>query len=128
MFDGRGPPKTDEPRVQSNLELLEALKGMPYYVTEKIDGSSGTFGIWNGELKVRLVARLSVRGAGHRARRRRWAYCSREEDFCEDASVVDVLVVDKRSHELSTFIVVAFDWVAVGLIQRLGGALIESEV
>jgi hypothetical protein len=76
VFDGRGPPKTDEPRVQSNLELLGALKGMPYYITKKIDGSSGTFGIWNGELKVRLVARLSVRGADHRARHRRLANCS----------------------------------------------------
>jgi hypothetical protein len=70
VFDGCGPPKTDEPRVQSNLELLEALKGMPYYITEKIDGSSGTFGIWNGELKVRLVASLCVRGGENRARHR----------------------------------------------------------
>jgi hypothetical protein len=52
VFDFNGPPKTDEPRLQSSLALLSALKGLPYFITEKIDGTSGTFGFWNGELKV----------------------------------------------------------------------------
>jgi hypothetical protein len=52
VFDFNGPPKTDEPRLQSSPALLSALKGLPYFVTEKIDGTSGTFGFWNGELKV----------------------------------------------------------------------------
>ena len=35
--------KTDEPRVQSNLHLMQAFQGKPYYATVKIDGTSGTF-------------------------------------------------------------------------------------
>lgn len=34
--------KTDEPRIQSNLWMLGALKGKPCYITEKIDGTSIT--------------------------------------------------------------------------------------
>jgi len=44
--------KTDEPRVQSNLELLDELKGKPYYMTVKYDGSSMTITYINGELRV----------------------------------------------------------------------------
>jgi RNA ligase (TIGR02306 family) len=36
-------PKTDEPRVQSSGYLLRELQGLPYCITEKVDGSSGTF-------------------------------------------------------------------------------------
>jgi RNA ligase (TIGR02306 family) len=36
-------PKTDEIRVQSIPEILAELKGKPFYITEKMDGSSGTF-------------------------------------------------------------------------------------
>jgi ATP-dependent RNA circularization protein (DNA/RNA ligase family) len=39
-----GVPKTDEIRVQSCLEMIEALRGKPYYVTEKADGTSLTVG------------------------------------------------------------------------------------
>ena len=35
-------PKTDEPNFQSVPEMVDALKGKPYYATVKIDGSSGT--------------------------------------------------------------------------------------
>jgi RNA ligase (TIGR02306 family) len=35
-------PKTDEPRVQSNPDLLQALAGRPYVTTVKLDGSSFT--------------------------------------------------------------------------------------
>lgn len=35
-------PKTDEPNFQSVPEMVEALKGRSYYVTVKVDGSSGT--------------------------------------------------------------------------------------
>jgi len=38
-----GIPKTDEPRIQSAPELLEAFKGKPYYATLKYDGSSATY-------------------------------------------------------------------------------------
>lgn len=35
--------KTDEPRVQSNPELFAAMQDQPYYVTVKLDGTSGTY-------------------------------------------------------------------------------------
>ena len=45
-------PKTDETRVQVLQELLDKYKGEICYVTEKIDGSSGTYFINNGEFGV----------------------------------------------------------------------------
>jgi len=35
-----GIPASDEIRIQSALELLEQLKGKPYYITTKMDGTS----------------------------------------------------------------------------------------
>jgi len=35
--------KTGEPRIQSYLDLLEEMRGVPCYVTTKVDGESGTF-------------------------------------------------------------------------------------
>ena len=35
--------KTDEPRVQSKLSVLEELKDQPYFMTMKMDGTSSTF-------------------------------------------------------------------------------------
>ncbi len=39
------PPKTDEPRIQSNSKLLKELSGFPYVATLKIDGTSCTIGL-----------------------------------------------------------------------------------
>jgi RNA ligase (TIGR02306 family) len=36
-----GIPASDEIRIQSALELLDELRGKPYYVTTKMDGTSG---------------------------------------------------------------------------------------
>jgi len=36
-----GIPASDEIRIQSALELLEQLRGNPYYITTKMDGTSG---------------------------------------------------------------------------------------
>lgn len=36
-------PKTDEVRIQTIPEILEKYKGEIYYITEKIDGTSGTY-------------------------------------------------------------------------------------
>lgn len=47
-----GPPKTGEPRVQSNMELLESLQGRPYYITLKYDGTSATYGYVGDEFKA----------------------------------------------------------------------------
>jgi len=52
---GRFPsfiPKTDETRVQVLQKLLDKYKGEKCYITEKVDGSSGTFYINNGEFGV----------------------------------------------------------------------------
>jgi len=35
--------KTDETRIQTCIECLEELHGKPYYITTKVDGTSGTF-------------------------------------------------------------------------------------
>ena len=45
-------PKTDETRVQVLQEVLDKYKGEKCYVTEKIDGSSVTYYINNGEFGV----------------------------------------------------------------------------
>ena len=47
FVDQEGPfpahiPRTDEERLQSNLELLKFIEGRPYAITVKIDGSSVT--------------------------------------------------------------------------------------
>lgn len=35
-------PKTDEPRIQSNPAMLNELYGQPFYITQKLDGTSCT--------------------------------------------------------------------------------------
>jgi RNA ligase (TIGR02306 family) len=45
-------PKTDETRVQVLQEVLDKYKGEKCYVTEKIDGSSATYYLNNGEFGV----------------------------------------------------------------------------
>jgi RNA ligase (TIGR02306 family) len=55
IMKGRFPsfiPKTDEPRVQIVQELLDENQGKLCYITEKIDGSSVTYFINNGEFGV----------------------------------------------------------------------------
>lgn len=47
----RGPPKTNEDRIQSTMELLERLQGRPFYVTRKLDGTSATYAYVGDELK-----------------------------------------------------------------------------
>jgi RNA ligase (TIGR02306 family) len=42
-------PKTDEPNWQREPSLVKAMKGQPFYVTMKIDGSSTTAFKYNGE-------------------------------------------------------------------------------
>ncbi|MDQ1336307.1 MAG: ligase [Thermodesulfobacteriota bacterium] len=54
---GRFPPmipKTDEIRVQSAPQVIEELRGHPYIITLKVDGTSGTFCInpLDGEFHV----------------------------------------------------------------------------
>lgn len=44
--------KTDEERIQSSLWQLDALRGLPYYITEKLDGTSVTYGFYDGEFRV----------------------------------------------------------------------------
>ena len=43
-------PKTDETRVQSMPKLFDEFKGLPYYITTKMDGSSHSIGYNDGEI------------------------------------------------------------------------------
>ena len=45
-----GVKTSDEIRIQSDPSLLEALIGKPYYITTKLDGTSGTVYYLHGEL------------------------------------------------------------------------------
>jgi RNA ligase (TIGR02306 family) len=45
-----GIPASDEIRIQSALELLEELKGKPYYITTKMDGTSGIVYFIDGKI------------------------------------------------------------------------------
>lgn len=45
-------PKSDEIRLQSALGLLDELRGLPFYVTVKCDGTSSTVARLGGELVV----------------------------------------------------------------------------
>jgi RNA ligase (TIGR02306 family) len=45
-------PKSDEIRLQSALGLLDELRGLPFYVTVKCDGTSSTIARLGGELTV----------------------------------------------------------------------------
>jgi RNA ligase (TIGR02306 family) len=44
--------KTDEINIQSSPKLLEQLKGNPYYITQKMDGTSATFYKHEGKFGV----------------------------------------------------------------------------
>jgi RNA ligase (TIGR02306 family) len=44
--------KTDELNLRSYPHVLEAMKGLPYYITQKCDGSSGTYFLREGVFGV----------------------------------------------------------------------------
>lgn len=48
VFPSRLARKTDETRIQSALAVIEELKGKPFYISVKCDGTSGTF-VHDGE-------------------------------------------------------------------------------
>jgi RNA ligase (TIGR02306 family) len=64
-------PKTDEERVQNLAKNYDRMKEQKYYVTEKLDGSSSTFYIYNGEFGV----------------------CSRNLDLCRPEPFVEGVVM-----------------------------------
>jgi len=45
-----GIPTSDEIRVQSAMELIDKLRGKPYYITTKMDGTSGTVYCIDGKI------------------------------------------------------------------------------
>lgn len=45
-------PKSDQPRLQSNIALLDEFKGKEVYVTVKMDGTSFTASHCNGEIDI----------------------------------------------------------------------------
>lgn len=44
--------KTDEDNIKNNPEILDELRGQPYYITVKVDGSSGTYFMKDEEFGV----------------------------------------------------------------------------
>ena len=46
----QGIPASDEIRIQSALELIEQLNGKPYYITTKMDGTSGIVYFIDGKI------------------------------------------------------------------------------
>ena len=56
-------PKTDEYRLQSAPGLLQEFKDKEVYVTQKIDGTSGTFSCIHGEIDV-CSRNLSLKNTG----------------------------------------------------------------
>ena len=47
-----GIPTTDEPRLQSNMELLQKINNKPFYITTKYDGTSCTIYYKDGKIGV----------------------------------------------------------------------------
>lgn len=45
-------PKTDEERIQNIPHIVDEIKGEPYYITLKYDGTSATFAYKNGEFDI----------------------------------------------------------------------------
>lgn len=54
-----GLEKTDEPRIQISEEIYTEMIGRPYYITEKIDGTSTTLTIEeiDGNIQIRVFGR-----------------------------------------------------------------------
>ena len=53
--------KTDEQRIQSNPKLLDQIKGKPYNITVKLDGTSATYFIHPETEKFIVCSRTKVR-------------------------------------------------------------------
>jgi RNA ligase (TIGR02306 family) len=64
-------PKTDEERIQNLAKNYDKMKEQKYYMTEKLDGSSSTFYVYNGEFGV----------------------CSRNLDLCRPEPFVEGMVM-----------------------------------
>lgn len=47
-----GIPKTDEPRIENFPEIVDALQGEQVYITTKVDGTSATYSMKDGDFWV----------------------------------------------------------------------------
>ncbi len=65
--------KTDEDNIKNNPYVISELHGLPYYITQKIDGSSGTYYHHNSKFGV----------------------CSRNQDLKQDSNNVFWKISDK---------------------------------
>lgn len=91
-------PKTDETRVQVLQKVLDKYQGHPCYVTEKLDGSSATYYIKDGEFGV----------------------CSRNLDLLEDADnsfwkVARQLNIEEKLRSLKVNIAIQGELVGEGI-------------
>ncbi len=64
LFPTHLVPKTDEMRIQSIPNLLDEIKGLPYVMTIKLDGTSFTCGCWKGDIFVCSRNLELLEGAG----------------------------------------------------------------
>lgn len=53
--------KTDEPRIQSSVNLLSKIQNLPYYITVKCDGTSATFLINPSTQELLVCSRNQIR-------------------------------------------------------------------
>lgn len=53
--------KTDEPRIQSSVKLLDMLQSLPYYITIKCDGTSASFVIDPSTQQLLVCSRNQIR-------------------------------------------------------------------
>lgn len=91
-------PKTDETRVQVLQKVLDKYQGEPCYITEKLDGSSATFYLKDGEFGV----------------------CSRNLDLLEDADnsfwkVARALSIEEKLRSVGTNIALQGELVGEGV-------------
>jgi len=56
--------KTDEHRIQSNPGLIQEMWGLPYYITQKLDGTSATYALDNDGKFIVCSRNLSLKPSG----------------------------------------------------------------
>ncbi len=104
-------PKTDEERIQNLAKNYDKMKTQKYYMTEKLDGSSSTFYVHDGEFGV----------------------CSRNLDLCRPEPFVEgVVMCDdgvERPKKENTFWKVARELgIEVNMLDMSGNLAIQGEI
>jgi RNA ligase (TIGR02306 family) len=104
-------PKTDEERIQNLAKNYDKMKDKKFYVTEKLDGTSSTFYVYNGEFGV----------------------CSRNLDLCRPEDFVEGMIICddgvERAKKENTFWKVAKNLdIEVNMLDMGGNFAIQGEI